>query len=133
MRSSMVLPLSSTFTRKRLISSSNTVSLVMDGFFSRLALSDESRYRFGRHAIFWFAWWVFFGLLYGLPVAAAPMHTIQTPLAFFEALLYMPQHMFLSYGIIYLILPRLLLKGKWWTGILAVIVLILLAAMVSQI
>ena len=129
----MVIPVSSTFGKKQLIASSNAVSLVMDGFFSRLALSDERSYRIGRHFVFWFAWWVFFGLLYGLPVAVpGQLHVIQTPLAFFEALLYMPQHMFLSYGIIYLILPRLLMKGKWWSGLLAVIVLILLAAMVSQ-
>jgi len=104
----------------------------MDGFFSRLALSQERSYRFGRHLTFWFAWWVFFGFIYGFPASTGSMHAIHTPLAYLEALLYLPQHMFLSYGILYLILPGLLLKGRWWTGLLSVIVLIVITAMMSQ-
>lgn len=104
----------------------------MDGFFSRLALSQERNYRFGRHLTFWFAWWAFFGFIYGFPASTGALHAIHTPLAYLEALFYLPQHMFLSYGILYLILPELLLKGRWWTGLLAVIVLILLTAMMSQ-
>ncbi|MEJ1239119.1 histidine kinase [Chryseolinea sp. T2] len=129
----MVLPLSSTIDRQQLLSSNNTVSFVMNGFFSHLALSPERGYRFTRHFIFWATWWLFFGFIYGVPASTGAKHTVFLGLAFVEALLYLPQHMFLSYGIIYVILPKLLLKGRWWTGLLAVIVLILLTAMMSQV
>ncbi|MGC3945908.1 MAG: histidine kinase [Chryseolinea sp.] len=129
----MVLPLSSTIDQKGSLSSDNTVSLVMDGFFSRLALSQERRYRLSRHFIFWLVCWVFFGLLYGTFAASnGGRHTVFVWLSFLEAFLYLPQHIFLSYGILYLILPRLLLKGRWWTGLFAVILLILLTSMMSQ-
>jgi len=105
----------------------------MDGFFSRLALSQEFRYRFGRHFIFWFAWWMFFGFIYGFPTTPSPAHPLQLPLAYIDALLYMPQHMILSYGIIYFIIPNLIVKGRWWTGLSAVILLILIASMMSQV
>lgn len=105
----------------------------MDGFFSRLALSDEPRHRFGRHFTFWFAWWVFFGFIYGFPVSPGTVSPLRLPLAYIEALLYMPQHMILSYGLLYLILPKLILKGKWWWGLTSVVGLIVFAAMLSQV
>lgn len=103
----------------------------MDGFFQRLTWSNERACRLGRHFIFWLSWWLFFGFLYGFPAAAA-LHTVPAPLAFLEALIYLPQHIFLSYGLLYFVLPRLLLNGRWWTGLASVIVLILLASMMSQ-
>jgi len=126
----MVLPLSSTIENKGVLSHDNPVSLVMDGFFSRLALSQERRYRIARHLTFWIVWWVFFGFLYG---AGSAMHTVFIPLSFVEALLYLPQHIFLSYGILYVIVPHLLLKGRWWSGLFAVIILIVLTSMLSQV
>lgn len=128
----MVLPLSSTINTKRVLSVNNTVSLVMDGFFSRLALSQERGFRFGRHFTFWLCWWAFFGFIYGFPATMGALHAIYSPLAYLEALLYLPQHMFLSYGILYLILPELLLKGRWWMGLLAVVTMVILTAMMSQ-
>jgi sensor histidine kinase YesM len=128
----MILPVSSTFDLKQLLSPANTVSFVMDGFFARLAISNERFFRFGRHFIFWLAWWAFFGLIYGFPMSVNALHSIKTPLAYLEALLYLPQHLFLSYGILYLILPKLLLRGRWWMGLIAVVVLVVLTAMMSQ-
>lgn len=105
----------------------------MDRFASLLALSGDKRYRIGRHVVFWVAWWLFFGFIYGFPRLFNGLHSIQTSLAYLEALLFLPQHMFLSYGILYVILPALLLRGRWWTGLLAVIGLILVTAMMSQV
>ena len=132
MHSSMVLPLSSTIGPNKTLSSANTVSLAMDGFFSRLALSEERRYRMGRHFAFWIAWWLFFGFIYGVPASNGGKQSNLILLAYVDALLYLPQHIFLSYGLLYLILPKLLLRGRWWTGLLSVFVIIVLTAMMSQ-
>lgn len=51
--------------------------------------------------------------------------------SYVESLIYLPQHMLLSYGIIYLILPRYIFKGKYWQGIVGVILLIITVAVMS--
>ena len=54
-------------------------------------------------------------------------------LSYLEALLYLPQHMLLSYGIIYFILPKYIFIGRYWPGIAAVLVLVLIVAFLSPI
>ena len=38
----------------------------MDLFFSKFVLSNDRRYRFARHLIFWFVAWLFQAILYGI-------------------------------------------------------------------
>ncbi len=52
-------------------------------------------------------------------------------LSFLEAFIYLPQHMILSYGIIYFVLPKYIFKDKYWQGIAAVFILILLVSILS--
>jgi Histidine kinase len=102
----------------------------MDSFFSRLALSDHQRYRLGRHFLFWFLCWAFMGFIYGFLYTGE--NRIQYfALSYLEALLYLPQHMLLSYGIIYFILPQYIFKGRYWPGIGGVLVLILMVSFLS--
>jgi sensor histidine kinase YesM len=101
----------------------------MDSFFSRLVLSEIRAYRFARHFLFWLAWWAFFGLLYGFYyVDASTLFKI----SFMESLIFLPAHIFLSYSIIYGVLPRLILKDRYWQALLATLVMILLAAGISM-
>jgi len=44
--------------------------------------------------------------------------------SYLESLIYLPQHMLLSYGIIYFILPAYIFKGKYWQAIMSVFILI---------
>lgn len=104
----------------------------MDSFFSRFALSDERRYRFTRHFIFWFFWWVFMGFIYGFLYTSEGQMDLMRQ-AYIEALIFLPQHMVLSYGIIYFILPRFVFKGRYWLGITGVILLTILVACISHI
>lgn len=68
------------------------------------------------------------GFLYGfLPVLEGDFRF----LSFLEAFIYLPQHMILSYGIIYFILPKYIFKDKYWQGIAGVLILILLVSMLS--
>lgn len=58
---------------------------------------------------------------------------MRTPPAYLEAIIYLPQHLFLSYGILYIVLPRLLMQGKWWWGLFGTLLLIFVTAMMSQV
>jgi len=84
----------------------------------------------GRHILFWVAAWLFQGFIY---VFLYPDYNrgFYYILSFTESFLYLPQHMFLSYSIGYIVLPRLIFKGQYWLGFISVIGLILLAAMLS--
>jgi sensor histidine kinase YesM len=101
----------------------------MDDFFTRLVLSDDRRARLGRHVLFWTTAWIFQGLIYGF------LYRVTSPMtfaiSFSEALMYLPMHMVLGYSLNYLVLPALIFKGKYWSGFLAVIGLILVTAMLA--
>lgn len=104
----------------------------MDTFFTRLALSDERRYRLGRHFLFWFVCWAFMGFIYGFMnvVTNQPEYVA---LSYFEAILYLPQHILLSYGIMYFILPNYITKERYWEALVATLILIFIAAFMSPV
>jgi sensor histidine kinase YesM len=104
----------------------------MDDFFSRFVLSNQPAYRIGRHALFWVTWWIFLGFIYGFVY----LDTDFDPLfafSFAESLIFLPQHMILSYGIIYFLLPRFILKNRYWPGIGGILLLIVVAALMSPV
>jgi sensor histidine kinase YesM len=100
--------------------------LFMDSFFSTLVLSDRRGYRFARHFLFWFVCWLFQAVLYG--IYYPPDYRF---LSYAESFFFLPQHIFLSYSIIYFVLPVLILKERYWTGLVAVIALIITTALFS--
>ncbi|MCR6718871.1 MAG: hypothetical protein NVV59_00970 [Chitinophagaceae bacterium] len=54
------------------------------------------------------------------------------PISLLESLLYLISHMFLSYYLIYFVIPRFLLKEKYWkSAILVVIGFLIVAAMAA--
>lgn len=104
----------------------------MDNFFSRLVLSEAWRYRIGRHLLFWLSCWAFMGFIYGFLY----VNEAQQPQFFrsyVESFFYMPQHIVLSYGIIYFVLPKFIFKNRYWSGILMIIVLVIIAAITSPV
>jgi sensor histidine kinase YesM len=103
----------------------------MEHFFSSLALSNDRYYRFGRHLLFWILCWLFMGFIYGFYY-----HSENRPhflRSYLESLLYLPQHILLSYGIIYFILPAYIFKGKYWQAIMGVLILIVVVSCLSPI
>src|SRR5687768_8509476 len=102
----------------------------MDGFFAKLALSDQRHYKLGRHFLFWLACWLFMGFIYGFYYSGRN-YDLPFPISYLESLIYLPQHMILAYGIIYLILPAFILRGKYGQAIAGVILLIVAVAFLS--
>jgi LytS/YehU family sensor histidine kinase len=102
----------------------------MDNFFARLALSQDRSYWIGRHAIFWFICWMFMGFIYGFYYSGGS-NTTNFSTSYVESLIYLPQHMILSYGIIYYILPSQVFRGRYWQAIMGVFLLIVVVAIMS--
>jgi len=104
----------------------------MNDLVTQLVLSDDRKARVGRHVLFWTFAWLFQGVIYAFlyPDIGDPMTFV---LSFSEALLYLPMHMFLSYSVSYVVLPRLMFRGKYWAGFLSVIGLIVITALLSPV
>jgi sensor histidine kinase YesM len=104
----------------------------MDNFFSRLVLSDRWSCRIARHTLFWLCCWAFMGFIYGFLYVDEAQQP-QFLRSYIESLVYLPQHILLSYGIIYYALPFYIFKNRYWAGISIIIVLVIVAAVSSPI
>ncbi|WP_333819750.1 sensor histidine kinase [Ohtaekwangia sp.] len=104
----------------------------MDSFFSKLVLSNRSDYRFSRHFLFWVVCWAFQGFIYGFYYNNGETRDIFS-VSFVESAIFLPQHIFLSYAIIYFVLPMYIFRERYWAGFLWVIVLILITAVLSPV
>src|SRR5688572_25036944 len=94
-----------------------------------IIFSNEKGYRIKRHLIFWLTWWAFSAFLYSFSAPYFGFSYFQRlPIYAFEAILYLVPHMFLSYSLMYFIIPRLLLKGKYVVSLISVIILFLITA-----
>src|SRR6187549_148788 len=104
----------------------------MDQFFYQFVFSDRRQDYLARHITFWLCAWLFQGFIYGFMYT---MNDIDQGtfflLSYGESFIFLPQHMLLSYCIIYFVLPRFLFKGKYGWGIFYIILLILLTAFIS--
>jgi sensor histidine kinase YesM len=104
----------------------------MDSYFSRLVLSDQIKDRVSRHVLFWLACWVFQGFLYGFIYSADSWIQVFT-ISFAESFFFLPQHIFLSYSIIYFVLPQYFFKEKYWSGVAFVLLVIFISAVFSPV
>jgi hypothetical protein len=104
--------------------------------------SNQPRYRLARHGLFWAVVWLYFTVLYGIfPVKDYLCQGYGKLLAFFlgflssavSALIFMPAHMILAYGIIYVLFTRYLDKGQYWKMVAGVIFFSFLSASASAI
>jgi sensor histidine kinase YesM len=94
--------------------------------------SDETKHRVARHVSFWIFWWIFQGFLYSFIVAKGGngyAERLLTSMA--ESLVYLIPHIFLSYLLIYFVIPRFLLKQKYLQTVAWVSVLFFVTAALS--
>ena len=95
--------------------------------------SDSRRYQLARHASYWLFWMVFQGFLYSfVAVRRGFLYWPRLQSSFVESLIYLIPHMFLSYMLIYFVIPRYLLKQKYFATIVWVLFLFFLSALISS-
>ncbi len=96
--------------------------------------SDERRYRIARHVSYWLFWVIFQGFLYSfVAVRRGYFYLPRLQSSFVESMIYLIPHMFLSYMLIYFVIPRFLLKQKYFGTISWVVFLFFLSALMSSI
>lgn len=94
--------------------------------------SDEWKYRWRRHAIFWACWWLFSGVLYAFNFGfIRNSFTGRLPVSLAEALVYLLPHAFLAYALMYYVIPHLLVKGKYVQTVATVMCLFVVTAAIS--
>jgi sensor histidine kinase YesM len=94
--------------------------------------SDERKWRIRRHLAFWFFWWIFQGFLYSfIALRRTTGYFSELPVSLVESFFFMANHIFLSYGLMYFVIPRFVLKQKYLATALWTIVLFFLTACVS--
>jgi LytS/YehU family sensor histidine kinase len=99
----------------------------MELFLSELVLSNKTVYRIGRHLLFWVACVFFFVTIYG----SFWNYGYNITNTYKEAILFLPAHMFMSYSILYILIPRYLLTGRYISLIIGIIVLLPITAFIS--
>ncbi|MDQ3842874.1 MAG: histidine kinase [Bacteroidota bacterium] len=94
--------------------------------------SDERKYRLRRHFWFWFLWWLFQTFLYAfIPVFDQIPYRYRFLSSGMNAFFFLIPHLFLAYSLIYLVVPQLLLKGKYLVTAISVLLLFLATAAIS--
>lgn len=77
--------------------------------------SNEWKYRLQRHLAFWLFWAIFQGFLYSFVAANSTRGYFRSlPMSMTESFIFLFAHMFLAYSLIYFVIPRFLLKQKYW-------------------
>ena len=94
--------------------------------------SDERKYRIKRHLASWAFWWIFQGFLYSfLATYSVIAYFTRLPISMLESLIYLPGHMFLAYSLMYFVIPKYLLKQKYWHTAVSTIICFLLTAVIA--
>lgn len=94
--------------------------------------SNEIRHRLRRHVLFWLCWWVFQAFLYSfVGLASKPSYWQQLQVSALEAVVYLMPHMFLSYSLMYGVVPKTILKGRYIAAFFSVVMLFLITALIS--
>jgi hypothetical protein len=96
--------------------------------------SNTSGWRLSRHLIFWLLWFLFQLLLYSFSPSPALQRQpflhrliITSP----ETMMYMIPSLFLAYSLMYIVIPKLVLPGKYAMATISAILLIFLTAALS--
>jgi sensor histidine kinase YesM len=95
--------------------------------------SDAPRHRIARHVSYWAFWAAFQGFLYSfIAVGSGFSYFLRLQSSFVESTIYLIPHMTVSYMLIYFVVPRFLLKQKYFATIIWVIFLFVAAAAMSS-
>lgn len=96
--------------------------------------SDAPKHRIRRHLAFWTFWWLSQALLYSvIGFGTKHRYALQLLDSTFESLVYLIAHIFLAYTLMYFVVPRYLLKQKYWPTALYTVIFFFGAAIISTI
>src|SRR5581483_3851126 len=94
--------------------------------------SDAPKYRIRRHLAFWVFWWLFQGVLYSvIGFSDIGPYYLQLADSTCESLVYLTMHIFLSYSLMYFVIPRYVLTHKYVQTAIWVCICFLLTAALS--
>lgn len=94
--------------------------------------SDERKYRIRRHFAFWIFWWIFQAFLYSYIAAKSNCDWLQRfQLSAIESLIYLLSHIFLAYSMMYIVIPRFLLRHRYLLTITIIALLFAATAGIS--
>jgi hypothetical protein len=94
--------------------------------------SDEPKYRLRRHLLFWLCWWIFFGILYSYTAKVSLLPNFERlPFAMVDALVFLIPHMFLSYSLMYYVIPKFVFSGRYFKAGILVLFFFLVTASIS--
>lgn len=93
--------------------------------FSKLILSDKKNDRIKCHLIFWFFWWVYFAVLHAAnPFGKPEISYFRNPVfTFTESVFFLIGHILLTYGMLYWVLPKFILKKKYVLAVISIFIL----------
>lgn len=95
--------------------------------------SDEKSWRLRRHLVFWTSWWLFQSFLYSFSAGVFNVSYFRRlPYASLESLIYLGPHIFLAYSLMYLVIPKFLLKAKYVAAVGVVILLFLATGVIAS-
>ena len=102
---------------------------------NKFIFSDERKYRIGRHLLFWLFWILYIGMTRGLSANFYKRtgHLDDPLIVFIESFFLVLPHVVLVYPMLYFILPRYIITGKYFRASLWVILFLILTIAVATI
>ena len=96
--------------------------------------SEEKKFRWQRHLVFWIFWWLFFGILYSYTAKFSFLPSLdRLPIALVDSLFFLTSHMFLTYSLMYFVIPRYVIKGLYVQAIGWILLLFIMTACISAV
>ncbi|WP_207493149.1 sensor histidine kinase [Aridibaculum aurantiacum] len=94
----------------------------------------SDKHRLKRHILFWISWWIFSTLLYGYSAAILPfpLH-LRLLMSMTDSLFFLVPQAFMSYTLMYFVVPQQVLKHRYVLALITVIAVALLTAFSSAV
>ena len=101
---------------------------------SQFVFSDKPCWKLLRHCSFWFCWYIFQVYLYSFtpsPILLQVSFLERIRINMIESFWFILPSFLLSYTILYLVIPRLIIPAKYLKAVLSIIIIILITALFS--
>lgn len=96
--------------------------------------SNQTKWRVLRHVIFWLSWFIFTVFLYSFspsPILQKQSLFVRLNLTAPESLIYLVPQMFMAYSLMYVVIPRFVIKGKYGKAAVLTTFIVVVAALIS--